>query len=382
MGIHWFIFLAFLIAYLQGKLFKRWGLSKIAYHRQFSVKSCYAGEELEMVERIVNRKPLPLPWLRLEALFDASLAFVSQRQLEISGSETMQNHKSLFSLLPYGQVVRRHKIVARKRGCYRMETVSMTCGDMLGLHKTATKVQMGAELIVYPKPVPFEEIPLPSHSWQGDITVRRWIMEDPFMIQGVRDYRYGDTMNMINWKATARSSRLQVQQRDFTADHRLMIYVNFDVTETMWNAITDPELVERGIAYAASIAENAVSQGIPTGFGCNGSLIDAPKQPVRVAAQSGPTHLTDLFETMAKLIMVRSDSIGQFLEQDVNSGVSNMDIIVITAFVSDEMQGLIDRLRLQGNAVEIVPLTQEKAHDELSPANGQTDKEGMDTWAS
>ena len=61
-----------------------------------------------------------------------------------------------------------------------------------------------------------------------------------------------------------------------------MVYLNMDITEDMWGPITEPDRIERGISYAASIVSHAISQGIDVGFGSNGYTIDEPKQPVRV----------------------------------------------------------------------------------------------------
>lgn len=143
------------------------------------------------------------------------------------------------------------------------ETVSASIGDLVGMHAATKSQRTDLELLVYPHLVSRDDIPLLSSRWQGDVTVKRWIMPDPFLVSGVREYRYGDTMNSIHWKATARSQRLQVYNREFTADPRLLIIVNTQITATMWDAVSDPELVEKGLSYAATLAEYAISQGIP-----------------------------------------------------------------------------------------------------------------------
>ena len=73
-----------------------------------------------------------------------------------------------------------------------------------------------------------------SHGWQGDITVRRWINEDPFYPAGVREYRPGDEMRRINWKAVARTGDLQVNQFDYTADRKLYLLVSMWKSRKRW----------------------------------------------------------------------------------------------------------------------------------------------------
>ena len=83
----------------------------------------------------------------------------------------------------------------------------MTAGDLLGIKDPFSQNNLQANLVVYPSIIPMQEVPLPSHNWQGDISVRRWIVDDPFIISGVREYRAGDGMNQISWKATARTGQ-------------------------------------------------------------------------------------------------------------------------------------------------------------------------------
>ena len=251
-----------------------------------------------MIETIVNRKLAPIPWLRLESTIHAGLHFAKMSNLAVSSGSLFQNHRSLFSLMPYTSNSPTPRGTCAKRGWYKLETMAATMGDLVGVQAATTIHRMQLELLVYPRLVSRDDIPLLSSRWQGDITVKRWIMPDPFLVSGAREYRYGDTMNSIHWKATARSQRLQVYNRDFTADPRLLLAVNTQITETMWDAVTDPELVEKALSYAATFAEYAVSQGIPVGFGYNGSLQGQPgvprvPRPRRWLAASGTSFRND-----------------------------------------------------------------------------------------
>ncbi len=309
-----------------------------------------------MIERINNRKLMPVPWLRIESKISQNLEFQRQFNLDI---KHQQFHKSLFSLMPYTAINRRHKVTCTKRGCYRLNSAALTCGDLFGFQDVSKVYELDAELLVYPKLVSIDEIPFLSRSWMGDVIVKRWIVDDPFMYSGVREYLPGDPLNSINWKATARTGSLQVHKRDHTADPRIMIYLNMDVSEDMWGPITRPDLIERGISYAASIANHAISQGIDTGFGSNGYLIDQPGQPVRVFPKNGEEQLVLLLETMARLIVDRSVTFYTFVEEDIKYRASgalsgSIDYLFITSFVTDRMRNQIKQLEDMGNSVEIL----------------------------
>ncbi|MBP1967316.1 DUF58 domain-containing protein [Paenibacillus aceris] len=356
MGISWILLIAALLFLLQHVVFNRWGFRGLTIKRTFNQAYCHAGDRIEMIETIQNRKLTPIPWLRLESTIHAGLRFAKMSNLAVSSGAIFQNHRSLFSLMPYTRIVRRHQVICAKRGWYKLETVSASIGDLVGTQAATRSQRLDVELLVYPRLVSRDDIPLLSSRWQGDITVKRWIMPDPFLVSGVREYRYGDTMNSIHWKATARSQRLQVYNREFTADPRLFIIVNTQITATMWDAVSDPELVEIGLSYAATLAEYAISQGVPVGFGYNGSLTGQPGTPVHISPAGGHPHLAYLFETMAKLAISYTRSCSDFLDECILQEGSALDIILLTAFVSDAVEESIQQLEASGHTVFIVPL--------------------------
>ena len=369
MSIPWIIVITITIIILQSYIYHKWGLHRIQYKRSFSRPNVFEGEEVEMIDIISNNKLLPVPWLRLESKINASLQFRKQVNGE-SEIDSDEFHRTLFSLMPYQKIKRRQTVTCNKRGYFRFNTVSMTTGDIFGFGGTFKNANASADILIYPKLLPIEDIPLPSHSWLGDVMVRRWIVDDPFVHAGVREYSYGDPMNTVNWKATARTGSFQVSKKDFTADHHLMIYLNFDESEDIWMPVMDEELFERGISYAASIAEYAISQGISTGFGCNSYLIDRfdksslIKESVRIEPENGGHQLSYLFETMAKLKMDRSMSFNQFLREDLNRKMERTDILLITSILTEKMKEHISELELQGNAVEILWLDKEVGVDD------------------
>jgi uncharacterized protein (DUF58 family) len=242
----------------------------------------------------------------------------------------------------------------------------MTSGDLFGLHSSARKITTDAGLLVYPAPLPLPDMMLPSHSWQGDMVVRRWIVSDPFHVAGVRQYRSGDTMKSVNWKATARYGHMMVHKYDTTSDHRLVILLNMQVSESMWKAVTDPDLVEKGISFASTLAGYAARNGIPVGFGTNGYTLDKPKEPVKTEIRGGSAQLEFLLETMAKLVTECCCSFDDLLEAENadNKRKPPADYLIITPYVCEKIDRQIQQLRRSGNAVELLHLRHEAAAGE------------------
>lgn len=360
------LFLIALVAvFLQSQLLGRWSLSRIRYSRSFNVSECYSGDTVEMIEVIENHKPLPVLWLRVESTIAAALRFHSEETLDIHQGRKTQYHKSLFTLGPYRRIRRKHKIVCARRGVYRMEKVAIAAGDLFGLKQNQAPFPVNASLTVYPQVVPMEDVPLPSHGWQGDVSVRRWIVDDPFMISGVREYRIGDPMKRIHWKATARSGRLQVYQHDYTAEQRLVVYLNVEDKDTTRDIVHDEELIEKGICYAATIVSDAVARGLNVGFGHNGINPERPESDVKLPIGGGRDHLMTLLGEMARIELRCRLLFHDFLEADCAVTEERRDYLLITSHLSAPVGERIERLKLAGHSVQTLLLTK----------NPQTDRE-------
>ncbi len=356
-----------LIILVQSFIFTKWGLASVSYTRSFNKETVFPGESFEMVDEISNKKLLPVPWVRLESKISNNLQFARKQDQSIEEANEGY-HRTLFSLSPYEKVTRRHKVTCLKRGYYQLKTVSLTLGDIVGFHEKAEVFDAKAAVTVFPELLEIEDIPLPSHSWLGDLLVKRWIIDDPFVSAGVRQYTYGDPLNSVNWNATAKTGQLQVRKRDFTADHHLMIYLNFDETEDIWMPILNPEKMETGISYAASLATVTISRGINTGFGCNSYLVTQAsediKEAIRIEPKSSSEQLNYLYENMAMLAMDRSMNFPRFLKEEAEN-LYNTDILIITAIMTPLIEDVIQQIEAQGNKVEILMLPDQEVGEQV-----------------
>ncbi|WP_117149298.1 DUF58 domain-containing protein [Paraliobacillus zengyii] len=360
MNIAWVIVVTIGFIYLQSSLYQRWGLTKITYHRKFNKLAVFEGQVVELIDQIANEKILPLPWVRLESKINRHLAI---KQTEDHVSEDKQFHRTLFSFLPYQKITRRHEVTCLKRGVYALQTVSLATGDLFGFQEKFKQFNTDAVLTVYPKLLELEELSLPVHSFLGEQSVKRWIMDDPFMKIGTRTYQESDPIHSVNWKASARTNQLQVNMHDYTADHYVMIYLNVDQSDDIKLPIENEQLFEQSITYAASIAHYSISKGIETGFATNAVLdkdrFEQIKPFVHLYPESGDGQLYYLLDSMAHLTYERSRNFHYLIEEAVSNDTRKIDYVLITSRISNETQQQIELLRNKGQAVEIICMTSE-----------------------
>ncbi len=347
-----FLFLIAIVLYLaQNFTFRRFGLSKIQYTRRFSDPYVYAGQDVELIEFLENDKWLPLPWLTIESLFPSGLHFANASALHSVIGEDLQHHQSLFTLAPYTRVTRRHKITCIQRGVYGLQEPTLTCGDLFGATSPFLKVQVDSKLIVYPAILSNADMPIEFHSWQGEITVRRYSIQDPFTFSGIRDYTDGDPQNQIHWAAFARTGKLQVYRHETTADYRIMILINFEITEEMWDMVTDNDLLERGLSYAATLTKNAIANGLLVGFASNGMVKSDVTNMPYLTPCGGQEYLHIILTTLATMIMRCGCSFRTLMEQELRTYHSPTDYLILSAHFSEDILVQKNNLEAAGHSV-------------------------------
>jgi len=362
MNIIWFVIVVGALAVIQMEYFNLAGLRKVEYRRFFSKKAVYEGDKAEMVEVLANKKITPLPWLRVESRISSNLRFKTTGDHDINYD---QFHRSSFFLRGYKRITRRHEILCARRGFYVLKVASVTTGDLFGMLRKAKDVYGGAdaEMYVYPAPIGAGEESLASLKWQGDVTMRRWIMPDPILVSGIRDYRPGDTQKDIHWAATARTGNLQVKVRDYTVSPRLLLMLNTQIREDLWGMMDASQqiVIEQGIRYAAHLATWAVSNGLEVGLQCNGPLCDVPDETVALRAACSQAHLEAILQSLAKLEIVRTINFYTLMDYLIDSGEGGYDIALISAYTSPAIEKRAELLRLHGNNVTFIDYAPETA---------------------
>lgn len=332
-------------------LHRRFALSGLSYSRTYSKRHVFAGEEVHLVETVANAKPLPVPSLQIECRLHPALSMQGQANiLEHDGSW----HKSLFSLMPFMRVVRRHRVLCRTRGYYPLHTVALAATDLFGILTRGDNAwQVNTALIVYPSPIEPEDGELPCHGFFGDLVVRRWLISDPFMLSGIREYQPGDPMRTINWKASARKGDWMVNQQDYTANTRLMLLLNVETSESQWGVHGAGERIETGIRLAAGIVRRAVEQGLEVGFVTNGHLPGEKNRPASVPSGSGEPQMYAIWETLAVLVAERAASFVTLLGDLAAQQRPETDFLVLSAFNDERIEEQLTLLRLGGNAAAL-----------------------------
>ena len=344
-----FIVLAVLgtLVVVYGSLLRRYGLKGLTCQRAFSRREVFEGEEAELVEVISNDRPMIVPWLRVESRISQNIQL--NRQLNPDNNGYVY-HKSLFTLMPYQRITRRHKVKFLKRGAYYIGNASLTVGDVVGMFQCSRDQRMDVPVVVYPRLLDERDVPAPLSRLMGEAMVQRQLLRDPFLINSIRPYQPGDPVRDIHWPATARTGEVHVRVHDFSAQTRLMVIVNSQLKEEQWDNLMEyeQEQVELAISMAATLCVRALRSGLTAGFATNMPL-DEREECTVFPPSGGAAREEELLTAFAHLRILRMRSFNTFLEE--LTAYSDLDMVVLSCYDSPALQERLEQLRRKGNTV-------------------------------
>jgi len=348
-----FVVLLLMLFFLIEILFYKFTLMKgLKYTLSFSKTEAFEGDDMFVDEEIYNKKPVPVPWVKADIhsskwleFAGASSSIVDERRFVTSG----------FMLRAYQKTKRRWYMKCTKRGVYDVDNATVTCGDILGLISESRAVPINTRLVVYPGMINIDEMFFSTKDILGDAIVKRFIMDDPFIVKGIREYIPGDPINQLNWKATAKTSRLMVNENDFTTKIGITVLMNIQSAADEFNYVMDKDVIELAVKVSATALNRGFNQGVPIRFGSNGCTIEDDEIMILTESGSGQEHMKHMLYMLAQLKLRNVRDFDIYLSS-LESQIRNTQVYIITAFITDEIIAEAGRLSMLDNTVKILVL--------------------------
>ena len=336
---------AFLLFYLQDRLYCRFWDKNLSVSLEFSRKAAVEGEECELCERVENRKLLPLPALKVKFQVSRELQFEDEEGVSSVTDQYYRN--DVLSVRPFMRHVRRLRFRCKKRGYYWINGLDVVAGTLFLSGELPRSLESETRLYVYPRLWRSPEFSRLLQRLNGEILSRRHMLEDPFEFRGIREYSPWDTMRDINWKATARTGDLKVNMKNYTAQKAVRIFVNLEDGAVMRHE----ELLEASIRMAAGAAAYFLAQGIRTSVYTNGPDI-VTGELVGMEAASASWHMETINRGLARIdLSKRAPSFVRSLKEAAlgqNEAAGTLFTVFISSDAQEDFQELLEECVRQG----------------------------------
>ena len=326
-------------------------LENVTYEREFSQRRVFIGEKAELSITLTNRKPLPLGRVRVDDEIPASMEMSGAN---VVGSPNPEGKTLLHSasMSWYERIRWTYEFQCSRRGFFRIGPCTLRSGDLFGFFSSEQITGDRDYVLVYPRIAPLPEIGMPSARPLGETRGGIRIFEDISRPMGLRDYRMGDPLKTVDWKATARMQDLQVRTYEPSSSMAVILAVAVDTVQHTWEGYS-PVHLERIITAAASLAVYASERQYSLGLFSNGTPVLADR-PMKITPSQSPDQLTIILEALASVRPLPMGSIAGQLGQQWRSFPLGATIVIVLSLIADELPQILDNMRAHGYKIVVV----------------------------
>ena len=236
-------------------------LARVEVRRSLRAAEIELGDSVESRLVFHNRKSFPALWLFWREAVDPGL----DAEGLTCGFQTLEGEQTIHTVCI---------LHSTRRGLFRVGPMVVEASDPFGLVRRFRVDSEVRFLTVVPRAVPIGQGWPLGHRPIHEVPRRRSPFEDPARFLGVRDYRHGDSLRRIHWRATARSGVLQVKLFEPAVLEGVLLAVEMGRHAYLRKAKDEEELsdpaVELAVTAAASVAEFVLAAGQSAGLLSNG----------------------------------------------------------------------------------------------------------------
>lgn len=242
-------------------------------------------------------------------------------------------------LRPRQEVRFRFQVSAGARGFYPLAPLKLSCGDFLGLEEHTRRAGQFRAVVVAPREAEEAGLAGVLGGFLGDVSVRRFIHEDPVLTTGFREYAGREPMKQISWTQSARGRDLMVKVFDHTAELQVSVLLNADTRAGGREA-----LLEKCYSMARTVCRILEERGIPYDFATNAAMASFVDGAGRCGMGLGANHFAAVLDCLGRATYFRTIPGERFLAPS-GDGSAVRGRILITPSDDFPASPALERLR-------------------------------------
>lgn len=309
-----FVFLIVLLCIAGGLEYisLRSGTSSVETSYTLSDQRIEPGREVELITSVRNTSWMPISYYSVQTSFPMLTEF--PQDASVSRELHSKVLTDIYRLWSRQRIVRRVPFRIEKRGVHSVIGKQVQHGDFFGLQTSSDYLAQRREVLVYPRRLENSRLLEALGSYFGEISARRWLIRDPIIHIGVREYTGNEAMRTISWSQTARRGELMVREFDYTRSMNCCVLFCLDGLR-----YDESELLDLCCSAVRTICEELAAKGVDVQLYTNAALIGYPAGTYRkcVAAQGKMTDALDLLARATTECMFPAEKMAaECLERD------------------------------------------------------------------
>lgn len=252
-------------------------------------------------------------------------------------------------------------LLCKKRGVYRLPGWRIETDFPFGLLRAHQTFAKETPLLIYPRftPLSFLDVPLGRRFHPGGVALASR-GGDSFEFLGNRDYREGDALRDIDWRATARLQKPII--REYREEYFLRVAVVLDTHLPKTADDADDDAFEKAVSLCASIGDYIARQDYIV------DILAAGPNLYHLTAGRGLAYLDQILDILA-CVEGNPEEPFEVLEPEIGENLSKINtIICIFLDWTESRRTFLERLERSGAGLKAIivrdePCTLEPAGD-------------------
>jgi len=323
--------LAFAIfLFIAAVFLQRWSLERalagIDVNLECSKTLVEPDEDFEFVTNLSNRSSRFIPFLKIGVMLPKMSKVAHARATVKKDVHNFLWHNSTTWMSPRSKLERRLSMSLPARGRYLFRGALVTGGDFLGLDGISKRFFDFNEVVVFPKEVDPGEVSNMLGGFVGDLSVRRFIMEDPVLTVGAREYTGREPLKQISWNHSARTGKLMAKQFDYTVEPLVSVLLDINTNNTETGG---ERLQETCFSLTRSVCEYFERRRIPYDFISNATTASAVSGWAYMAEGLGKKHLLAILEGLGRASYMPTEPFGATVAKLTQTQLKDRSAIII-----------------------------------------------------
>ncbi len=323
MTILFLVFLAALALLLQRSAQNR-GTDSLTVRHRLSDVLVEPDQPFRLIISLENRSRHFFPFLR----WSEHLPGEAEVQGESQVSDALREGKVVSGttwLKPRQGLEKPVTLSLPRRGRYLFRELSVSRGDFLGLQEERFSCSDICEVVVMPREAADPQLDQVLGGFLGDVSVRRFLFEDPVLTLGFREYTGREPMKNISWTQSARAGQLMVKNFDYTAEPSLSIVLNVECSQE-----DGVQRIEQCFRLARTVCRKMEDQGVSYDFHTNAQTLGELASWRYVSQGLGPRHFYGILEGLGRADGTAACSCQELLEGIARTPGPRTGVIFIT----------------------------------------------------
>ena len=304
----------------------------------------------EVTSVITNRSRLPISYMLLTENFPMHTQI--PEGLEATERNQLIYVKNVCRIGGRQRKKRSVEITIAKRGVHLFLGGTMDFGDFLGIKEISKEVSFCKEIVVYPKKLEDSHLTDALGNFCGDIAARRFLIRDPILTVGYREYTGREPMRDIHWMQSARKNELMVREFDYNRQLSATVVLSVEGIASF-----DAELLDACCSTARTVCETLTNLGVLVNFHTNARIFARDRTGIW-SCEASPGKLGVLLEGLGRASSYLACPVGKLLGHIARANTSDNAYVIILPEATPAAEAAAAELRRNtGQEVMLVPVT-------------------------